>query len=110
MCLKKKPSACIVIPHLLPESVIESEQRVFTFLITVLHILVFKFCPGSSEACTELPVTSVISYLFISTPTAADLKAEILRERALEIHCFLVCTISKRNNPERGRKAEEKVL
>lgn len=110
MCLKKKLSACILIPHLLPESVIQSELRVFTFLITVLHILLFKFCPGSSEARMEFPVTSVISDLFISTPEAADLKVEILRERASEMHYFLVCIISNRKKTEKGGKAEGKIL
>lgn len=53
-------------------------------------------------------MTSVISDLFISTPEAADLKAEILSQRESKMCYFLVCIISSGENPERGGKAEGK--
>lgn len=89
-------------------------MRWFTFLITVLHILLFEICPGSSEARTEFPVTSVISDLFIPTSEVADLRVAIFRHRVSENHGFLGHTISngKKTNKQtnQGGKAEGSIL
>lgn len=110
---KKKLWTLILILNLLLASVIQSEMRWFTFLITVLHILLFKICPGSSEARTEFPVTSVISGLFIPTSEVADLRVTIFRHRASENHGFLGHTISngekKQIKVERQREASSEM-